>query len=84
MKNSALFLTALMVSFSALAGGYKIVGDKYTDGGKRREVWGFCSNGSEFNAAKWNNDDYWTVSGNGKLVQPNGVSLSGAIDMVCD
>lgn len=63
----------------------RIIGDKYTDGGKRREVWGWCSNGQSFNGAKWNNDNYWTIFGNGKgIIQPFNVSLDGAIGMICN
>lgn len=63
----------------------KIIGDKYTDGGRRREVWGWCANGQSFNGAKWNNDNYWTIFGNGKgIIQPFNVSLDGAIGMICN
>lgn len=67
------------------AGKNKIIGDKFTDGGKRREVWGWCANGKEFSGSKWNNDNYWTMRGNNKgVIQPSNVSLDGVIEIICN
>lgn len=63
----------------------KIIGDKFTDNGKRREVWGWCANGKEFSGSKWNNDNYWTMRGNNKgVIQPSNISLDGVIEMICN
>lgn len=63
----------------------KIIGDKFTEGGKRREVWGWCANGREFSGTKWHNDNYWTMRGNNKgAIQPSNISLEGVIEMVCN
>mgnify|MGYP006943121570 CR=1 FL=1 len=70
---------------SSSANKPRIIGDKFTDNGKRREVWGSCGNGRDFGGSKWSNDNYWTMRGNNKgAIQPSNISLEGVIEMVCN
>lgn len=62
-------------------GGHRVLGDSVNASG-RREVWGYCSDGTSFGGTKWPADDYWTMVGK-RATQEGRLSLEGAIAKVC-
>ena len=63
-------------------GNIRILGDSTKGNGKKREVWGYCPDGTSFNATKWVADSYWTV-GARRIVQESGLNLDSAVRVAC-